>query len=100
MAVAEVRGEHAHAPPPAHMGGGRSAMAERKAKRTNHATLRDKGKDKGGSRWRRVEPRMAEVRGRGLLTPPLDVGQVQRKWPKQGARSGDPPTEVGQGQRE
>ncbi len=43
---------------------------------------------------------MAEVRERGLLTPPLDVGQVQRKWPKQGARSGDLPPEAGQGQRE
>ena len=53
--------------------GEESAMAEQMARSTNHATLRDKGKGKGGGgggKWRTVEPRMAEVRQRGLLTPP------------------------------
>ena len=48
-------------------------MAEQMARSTNHATLRDKGKGKGGGgggKWRIVEPRTAEVRQRGLLTPP------------------------------
>ena len=37
--------------------------------------------------------------GRGDdLTLSLEVGQVQRNWPKQGAQSGDPPPEVGRGQ--
>ncbi len=34
----------------------------------------------------------------GDLTLSLEVGQVQRNWPKQGAQSGDPPPEVGWGQ--
>ncbi len=38
------------------------------------------------------------MRERGLLTLSLEVGQVQRNWPKQGAQSGDPPPEVGRGQ--
>ncbi len=68
MAGAWVRRDHAQGTPPIAWAGEESTMAEPKASSTNRATLRDKvkGYGWGGGRWRRVEPRAAEVSERGL----------------------------------